>query len=67
MRTCHGVPEPDDGSQPRYTEKSRIIRSPRQNWGIDRPRRAKILPAPSQKPFTRTAARIPLGMPMRSE
>ena len=41
--------------------------SPTQNEGIDRPSSEKILPAPSHQPFTRTAARIPLGMPINSE
>ena len=67
ISTCSGVPEPEDGSQPRYTEKNRIISSPTQNCGIDSPRRAKTLPARSQTPLTRTAARMPLGIPMRSE
>src|SRR5882672_2062848 len=67
IKTCQGVPEPDEGSQPRYTEKKRISSRPTQNDGMDRPSSEKILPAPSHQLLTRTAAMIPLGMPMRSE
>ncbi len=67
MTRCSGVPEPDDGSQPRYTEKNRIISRPTQNDGMLRPSRANTLPAPSPQPLTRTAASTPLGMPIRSE
>ena len=67
MMTCSTVPEPEDGSQPRYTEKNRIMTSPTQNEGSDSPSRAKIFPALSHHWFTRTAARMPLGMPTRSE
>src|SRR5881296_4578090 len=35
ISTCQGVPDPEDGSQPRYTEKKRMSRSPTQNDGID--------------------------------
>ena len=38
--------------------------SPTQKDGNDRPSSAKILPALSQNPSTRTAARMPLGMPI---
>ena len=41
--------------------------SPTQNEGRDSPRREKIFPALSHNWFTRTAARMPLGMPTRSE
>jgi hypothetical protein len=61
------VPEPEEGSQPRYTENTRISTRPTQNCGSDRPSRAKILPALSQKRSTRTAARMPLGMPISSD
>ena len=61
------MPEPDDGSQPRYTEKNRIMTSPTQKDGSDKPSRAKIFPALSHHWFTRTAAMMPLGMPTRSE
>ena len=67
MIRCNGVPEPEEGSQPRYTEKTRIITSPTQNEGSDRPSSAKTLPALSQKRPTRTEARMPLGMPINSE
>src|SRR5262249_61662633 len=67
ISTCQGVPEPDDGSQPRYTEKNKISSRPTQNDGIDSPSSAKTLPAPPHQPFTRTAARMPLGMPITSE
>src|SRR5262245_4925891 len=67
IKRCHKVPEPDEGSQPSETEKIRIRTRPTQNEGSDRPSREKSLPALSQKPPTRTAARMPLGMPMRRE
>ena len=67
MIRCNAVPEPDDGSQPRYTEKNRISTRPTQNDGSDRPSSAKTFPALSQNRPTLTAARIPLGMPMTSE
>src|SRR5262252_8323289 len=56
MSTCSTEPDPDDGSQPRYTEKNRIMSSPVQNDGIDSPSNAKTLPALSHQPPTRTAA-----------
>src|SRR5713226_7258974 len=37
MITCSTVPEPEDGSQPRYTEKNRIMTKPTQKEGSDRP------------------------------
>src|SRR3954465_1557378 len=49
IKTCQGVPEPDEGSQPRYTEKNRISNRPTQNDGMDRPSSAKILPALSHQ------------------
>ncbi len=61
------MPEPEDGSHPRYTEKNRIRRRPTQNDGSDSPRRANTLPALSHHWLTRTAAMIPVGMPIRSE
>ena len=64
---CHTVPEPDDGSHSRYTEKNRISTRPTQNEGSDRPSSENTLPARSQKRPTRTAARMPLGMPISSE
>src|SRR5438067_13790048 len=36
IKTCHGVPEPDDGSQPRETEQKRMSSEPTQNEGIDK-------------------------------
>ena len=67
MITWRAEPEPDEGSQPRYTEKKRIITRPTQKDGRERPRRAKSLPTLSHHRFTRTAARMPLGMPTRRE
>src|SRR5438270_673319 len=49
------VPDPDEGSQPRRTEKKRIMISPTQNDGIERPSSAKIFPALSHHVLTRTA------------
>src|SRR5207253_11500420 len=49
MIRCSGVPEPEEGSQPRYTENTRISTSPTQKDGRDRPSSAKTLPALSQK------------------
>src|SRR5262252_216004 len=37
MIRCSGVPAPDDGSQPRYTENTSINTRPTQNDGKDRP------------------------------
>src|SRR5262249_28216437 len=59
--------EPDDGSHPRYTEKNKISTRPTQNEGSESPSNANTLPALSQKRPTRTAARMPLGMPIRRE
>ena len=67
MMRCQTVPEPDDGSHPRYTEKKRIRSMPTQNCGIDRPSSAKIFPVWSEKRPTFTAAMMPQGMPMISE
>src|SRR4029077_19041029 len=67
MIRCNGVPAPEEGSQPRYTEKTRINTRPTQNDGSDSPNSAKTLPALSQKRPTRTAARMPLGIPSNSE
>ena len=47
----------------RYGNNGRMI----QNDGKDRPSSANSLPALSQKRPTRTAARMPLGMPISSE
>src|SRR5215471_15290891 len=49
MIRCSGVPAPEDGSQPRYTENTRINTRPTQNDGKDRPSSANILPKLSQK------------------
>jgi hypothetical protein len=43
------------------------MRRPTQNCGMDKPSSEKTLPALSQKRPTRTAARMPLGMPMTRE
>src|SRR5215471_16470271 len=43
MMRCNGVPAPDDGSHPRYTEKIRIMTRPTQKDGNDRPNSAKTL------------------------
>src|SRR6266542_926154 len=67
MTMWSAVPEPEEGSQPRYTEKNRIITRPTQNEGSDSPSSAKIFPALSHHRFTYTATRMPLGMPTRSE
>src|SRR5262249_18373915 len=67
MRTWASEPDPEDGSHPRYTEKKRIITSPTQNDGSDRPSREKTFPRLSHQPLTRTAAMMPVGMPMISE
>src|SRR5262249_18362010 len=67
MTRCAAVPEPDDGSHPRYTEKNKISTRPTQNEGSESPSNANTLPALSQKRPTRTAARMPLGMPIRRE
>jgi len=67
MIRCSAVPEPDDGNHSRYTEKKRISTRPTQNDGSERPSSENTLPARSQKRPTRTAARMPLGMPIRSE
>ncbi len=45
MTTCSAVPEPEDGSQPRYTEKNRIMTRPTQKDGSDSPSSEKIFPA----------------------
>src|SRR5262245_17800373 len=67
IKRCQKLPEPEEGSHRRETEKIRIRTRPTQNEGSDRPSREKILPAQSHKPPTRTAARMPLGMPMMRE
>src|SRR5713101_4580948 len=67
MMRCATEPEPEDGSQPRYTEKNRIMTRPTQKEGRDSPSSANIFPALSHHWFTRTAAMIPLGMPTMSE
>src|SRR5215475_10502803 len=48
MTRCAAVPEPDDGSHPRYTEKNKISTRPTQNEGSESPSNANTLPALSQ-------------------
>src|SRR5215475_3432997 len=64
---CQTVPDPEEGNQPSETENSKISTRPTQNEGSERPSSENTLPALSQKPPTRTAARMPLGMPINSE
>src|SRR6478609_7529579 len=49
IRMCSTPPDPEDGSQPRKTENTRISTSPTKNDGSDKPSSANILPALSQK------------------
>jgi hypothetical protein len=51
----------------RYTENTRINIKPTQKLAIDCPRRAKILPKLSSHVLTRTAEKMPIGIPMISE
>src|SRR5205085_382355 len=67
MIRCSALPEPDDGSQPRYTENTRISTKPTRKDGSDSPSRANILPKLSQKRPTRTDDKMPLGIPISSD
>src|SRR5439155_9942595 len=67
MIRCRAVHKPEQGNHSRYTEKKRISTKPTQNEGSERPRSENTLPARSQKRPIRTAARMPLGMPIRRE
>src|SRR6516162_10701267 len=60
-------PCPLVGSQWSHTENVRIITKPSQKPGMDRPSRATIFPKLSHALFTRTADKIPAGMPMKNE
>src|SRR5438093_10225062 len=67
MTTCRQSPAPEVGSHWSQTENTRIMTSPSQNPGMDRPSRATPLATLSHQVFTFTAEMMPAGMPMRSE
>ena len=67
MIRCRQSPCPLVGSQCSQTEKTRIITSPSQKPGMDRPSKATILPRLSHPVLTLTADINPAGMPMRNE
>src|SRR5262245_35068413 len=67
MTRCFQLPEPELGSQLRYTDRVRMRSSPTQKMGKDNPRMAKIFPKLSNHVLTRTAEKMPTGMPMTNE
>ena len=60
-------PCPLVGSHSSQTENTRIITSPSQKPGIDKPSSAMVLPTWSHALLTRTAEMMPAGMPMTNE
>ena len=60
-------PCPLVGSHSSHTENTRIITSPSQNPGTDRPSSAMVLPMWSHALLTRTAETMPAGMPITNE
>src|SRR5215472_15994165 len=67
MIKCRQPPCPLVGNQCSHTENIRIITSPSQKPGTDRPSSATGLPKLSQTLLTRTAEIIPAGMPIQKE
>src|SRR6516225_5037497 len=67
MIKCCQPPCPLVGNQCSHTENIRIISSPSQKPGTDRPSNATVLPTLSHALLTRTAEMIPAGMPMKNE
>lgn len=57
---------PDEGSQPRVTENSRIIMMPSQKCGTEIPDSAIMFAASPTKLSRRVAATMPSGTPMAS-
>ena len=62
MIRCRKVPLPEVGSQPSFTENSRIIMIPNQKWGMDSPNRAASMLTMSRREPLRTAETMPIGM-----
>ena len=67
MTRLRQPPCPLVGSQSSQTENTRIITSPSQKPGTDRPSKAMILPTLSHALLTRTAEMMPAGMPITNE
>src|SRR6516162_3460503 len=67
MIKCCQPPCPLVGNQCSQTENIKIITSPSQKPGTDKPSNATVLPKLSQKLLTRTAEMIPAGMPIKKE
>ncbi len=59
---CSQPPRPDVGSQPRWTANTTIAIKPSQKWGIDCPRVASAVSAPSIHESRRMAAITPSGI-----
>ena len=59
------VPNPEEGSQRRCTEKSRMSSRPSQKTGMDRPIMAKIMVTVSKSEYCLIAESIPQGSPTR--
>ena len=67
MIMCLNVPDPCTGSHCKFTAKMSISMMPSQKLGVASPRLAKILQKLSSQVLTRTAAKIPRGMPRSTE
>src|SRR5207245_9845006 len=67
MIICLKVPEPCTGSHCKFTAKTSISMMPSQKLGVARPRLANTLQKLSSQVLTRTAEKIPRGMPRTME
>jgi hypothetical protein len=56
---------PEEGSQPRYTEKNRISKRPSQKTGMEIPIMAKIMLMESNQEYCFVADIIPKGIPIK--
>ena len=67
MMRWYGVPDPEAGSQRKFTAKTMIITRPTKKPGTDSPSIAMILQTVSQIVSTFTAVTMPSGIPISSE
>ena len=65
-QSSHGATYPEAGSQPRWTANSSMSMIPSQKCGTDRPESARTLAATAIGLPWRTAAMMPVGMPITS-
>jgi hypothetical protein len=63
---CAQVPDPDEGSQRRCSENTRIRMIPRKKFGMEKPKTAKLITPRSMALPWCCAAMTPSGMPMNS-